>query len=153
MFCEINYCILYTTLTAIPTGRYLALLIALCLYVPLVLASLALLAGAALGSPWLLLPWMVLIPLDVIRGLISSILVLVLSQGLLARIATGIFFLGLQFLHVCAGWFAETISSLCSQISLWILVLAKFQWLRHRHRPQPQYDLRQPFPPQQVRRP
>lgn len=120
-------------------ARSLALLIALCLYVPLVLASLGLLAGVATGFSWLLLPWLILMPLDIIRGLISSVLILIMPGHTLARIATGIFFLGLQFLH----------------ISLWILVLAKFQRLRHRRRlrhgaavgPQPQYDVRQPFPP------
>jgi len=39
-------------------------------------------------------------PLDIIRGLVSTILILILNHGQLARIATGIFFLGLQFLHV-----------------------------------------------------
>jgi hypothetical protein len=76
------------------------LLIDLCLYVPLIIASLALLVGVCLNSPWLLLPWLILMPFDVLRGLISSILILLMSHGLLARIATGIFFLGLQFLHV-----------------------------------------------------
>ena len=70
------------------------------LYALLILASLLLVAGVILGSSWLYIPWLILFPLDILRGLLSTILIFVDSHGLLARIATGLFFLGLQFLHV-----------------------------------------------------
>ena len=82
------------------SGRTLALLIALCIYIPMIVASLLVLIGICLHFSWLLLPWLIIMPLDIIRGLVSTILILILNHGQLARIATGIFFLGLQFLHV-----------------------------------------------------
>uniref|UniRef100_A0A914HE59 Uncharacterized protein n=1 Tax=Globodera rostochiensis TaxID=31243 RepID=A0A914HE59_GLORO len=98
--------------------RYVLLLFALCLYIPLIFASILLLAGICLSSEWLLIPWLILLPLDILRGLFSCLFIFLLSHGNLARIATGIFFLGLQFLH----------------ISLWIIVLAKFQRIHYRKR-------------------
>ncbi|CAK5060647.1 unnamed protein product [Meloidogyne enterolobii] len=113
-------------------GRTLALLIALCVYIPMIVASLLVLIGICLHFSWLLLPWLIIMPLDIIRGLVSTILILILNHGQLARIATGIFFLGLQFLH----------------ISLWILVLAKFLRMRQHHVVvHHQYDSRHPYPP------
>ncbi|KAF7636360.1 hypothetical protein Mgra_00004141 [Meloidogyne graminicola] len=112
-------------------GRTLALIIALCVYILMIIASLLVLLGICLHFSWLLLPWLIIMPLDILRGLISTILILILNHGQLARIATGIFFLGLQFLH----------------ISLWILILAKFLRMRRHHVViHRQYGSRQ-FPP------
>uniref|UniRef100_A0A915ERC2 Uncharacterized protein n=1 Tax=Ditylenchus dipsaci TaxID=166011 RepID=A0A915ERC2_9BILA len=78
--------------------RYSTLVFDIFLYVLLILASVILLVGLALYNQWFLIPWMVLI------------------HGNLARIATGIFFLGLQFFH----------------ISILLIIIAKFQRIHNR---------------------
>ncbi|KAL3090301.1 hypothetical protein niasHS_006753 [Heterodera schachtii] len=105
-------------------NRYVLLVIALCLYIPLIFASILLLAGVSLSSKWLLIPWLILLPLDILRGLFSSLFIFLFSQSDLARIATGIFFLGLQLFH----------------ISLWIIILAKFQRIHYRKHGNGFYD-------------
>lgn len=91
--------------------RFVVLIIDVCLYAGIVLASLLLLIGIACYSQWLLLPWLFLMALDVIRGTISTLFIFVLTYGNLARIATAIFFLGLQTFH----------------LAIWLIILAKFQ--------------------------
>ncbi|KAI6187655.1 hypothetical protein M3Y98_00268000 [Aphelenchoides besseyi] len=91
--------------------RYLTLLANIILYIALALASVILLFGLCVYNQWFLIPWIILMVVDIIRGFISVLLIFIFSHGNLARIATGIFFLGLQCLHV----------------SLLLIVVAKFQ--------------------------
>ncbi|CAI5444842.1 unnamed protein product [Caenorhabditis angaria] len=91
--------------------RYTMLLLDIFLYVSLVLASIVLLVGLCVYNQWLLVPWIILMAVDIVRGFISVFFIFWYSYGNLARIATGIFFLGLQFLH----------------ISLLLIIVAKFQ--------------------------
>ncbi|KAI1721228.1 hypothetical protein Ddc_07674 [Ditylenchus destructor] len=97
--------------------RYSVLVFDICLYVLLVAASIILLAGLAMYNQWFLIPWIILMFVDIIRGIISTIFIFVYSHGNLARIATGIFFLGLQFFH----------------ISILLIIVAKFQRI-HNHK-------------------
>jgi len=97
--------------------RYSSLVFDICLYVLLILASVILLVGLAVYNQWFLIPWIVLMFVDIVRGVISVIFIFVLSHGNLARIATGIFFLGLQFFH----------------ISILLIIIAKFQRI-HNHK-------------------
>lgn len=96
--------------------RYSSLVFDIFLYVLLILASVILLVGLALYNQWLLIPWIVLMFVDIVRGVISTVFIFVLSHGNLARIATGIFFLGLQFFH----------------ISILLIIIAKFQRIHNR---------------------
>ncbi|KAF1761951.1 hypothetical protein GCK72_010210 [Caenorhabditis remanei] len=109
-------------------NRNVLLLVDLILYVSLVVASLILLLGICCRNQWLLLPWGLLMILDIVRGFISVFFIFWYSYGNLARIATGIFFLGLQFLH----------------ISLWMSMAAKFQKMYNRNNgiPDKVYDVR-----------
>ncbi|CAB3402670.1 unnamed protein product [Caenorhabditis bovis] len=108
--------------------RYTMLLLDVFLYVSLVLASILLLIGLCAYNQWLLVPWIILISVDIIRGFISVFFIFWYSYGNLARIATGIFFLGLQFLH----------------ISLLLIIIAKFQRIHNRRNgiPDKVYDIR-----------
>uniref|UniRef100_A0A8R1HZ32 Uncharacterized protein n=1 Tax=Caenorhabditis japonica TaxID=281687 RepID=A0A8R1HZ32_CAEJA len=110
------------------SNRYVSLVIDILLYVSLVLASIVLLVGLCTYNQWLLVPWMFLMIIDVVRGFISVFFIFWYSYGNLARIATGIFFLGLQFLHV----------------SLWMIIAAKFQRIYNRRNgiPDKVYDVR-----------
>jgi hypothetical protein len=115
--------------------RYLTLLFDIFLYVLIVAASVALLIGLCTDNQFLLIPWIVLMTVDIIRGTISVLFIFVLSHGNLARIATGIFFLGLQFLHT----------------SLLLLIIAKFQRVHNRKKGivtegDKQYDPRMAYP-------
>ncbi|CAI4228990.1 unnamed protein product [Auanema sp. JU1783] len=96
--------------------RYTTLVVNLFIYVGMILASILLLIGLAIYNQWLLVPWIVLLAIDIIRGLISVFFIFFFSYGNLARIATGIFFLGLQFFH----------------ISLLMIIIAKFQRIYNR---------------------
>ncbi|CAJ0581058.1 unnamed protein product, partial [Mesorhabditis spiculigera] len=96
--------------------RNLWLLIDVSLWVLLILASVLLIVGIVIYNHWLLVPWMLLMAIDIIRGFISTFMIFWLSHSNLARIATGIFFLGLQILH----------------ISLLMLIVAKFQKIYNR---------------------
>jgi len=98
--------------------RYLTLLFDIILYGLLVLASIILLIGICTYNQWFLIPWIFLMAIDIIRGFISVLVIFVYSHGYLARIATGIFFLGLQCLH----------------ISLLLIIVAKFQRIHNRKR-------------------
>jgi len=98
--------------------RQTVLLIDIVLYCLIVLASVLLLIGLAIYSQWFLVPWILLMALDIIRGFISVIFIFVYSHGNLARIATGIFFLGLQFFH----------------ISILMIIIAKAQRMYNRNR-------------------
>ncbi|GMT19911.1 hypothetical protein PFISCL1PPCAC_11208, partial [Pristionchus fissidentatus] len=91
--------------------RYFHLLFDIFIYVSMIICSLLLLIGIYTYNHWLLAPWIVLMPIEIIRGLISTFYIFWYSHSNLARIATGIFFLGLQIFH----------------ISMWVLVIAKFQ--------------------------
>ncbi|CAI2349012.1 unnamed protein product [Caenorhabditis sp. 36 PRJEB53466] len=110
------------------SNRYVSLVIDIILYVSLVLASVILLVGLCSYNQWLLLPWAFLMIIDIVRGFISVFFIFWYSYGNLARIATGIFFLGLQFLH----------------ISLWMIIAAKFQRIYNRRNgiPDKVYDVR-----------
>jgi len=96
--------------------RYSAEVFDIFLYALLILASLLLLAGIAFYSEWLLIPWIVLMAVDIVRGFISTIFIFIYSYGNLARLATAIFFLGLQFFHV----------------SMIVIIIAKFQRIHNR---------------------
>uniref|UniRef100_A0A0N4VNB0 Conserved plasma membrane protein n=1 Tax=Enterobius vermicularis TaxID=51028 RepID=A0A0N4VNB0_ENTVE len=98
------------------TWRKFTLIIDLVLYVTLIIASILLLIGIATYFEWLLLPWIFLMAFDIIRGIISVIFIFIVAHWNLARIATGIFFLGLQFFH----------------ISILMIIIAKFQRI-HNH--------------------
>ncbi|TKR67351.1 hypothetical protein L596_023517 [Steinernema carpocapsae] len=100
------------------TVRYTLLVLNILLYVAIVIASILLLIALALYNEWLLLPWIFLMAIDIIRGLISVLFIFIFSHGNLARIATGIFFLGLQFFH----------------ISILMIIIAKFQRIYNRKR-------------------
>ncbi|KAL6726599.1 hypothetical protein Aduo_008556 [Ancylostoma duodenale] len=109
--------------------RYTVLLVNIFLYVGIVLASILLLIGLSIYNQWLLVPWIILMGIDIIRGLISVLFIFIYSYGNLARIATGIFFLGLQFFH----------------ISLLMIIIAKFQRIHNRRNGivmDPQFDSR-----------
>jgi len=68
---------------------------------------------------WHLVPWLVMMVLDVIRGTILCILIFVWSDGDIRKIAVSIFFLGLQLFHM----------------SLMLIIFAKFQRMRGRRHP------------------
>uniref|UniRef100_A0A915AVZ6 Uncharacterized protein n=1 Tax=Parascaris univalens TaxID=6257 RepID=A0A915AVZ6_PARUN len=97
--------------------RKFTLIVDIILYVLLILASVVLLIGLATYIEWLLLPWIFLMVLDIIRGFISVFFIFFFAHWNLARIATGIFFLGLQFFH----------------ISLVMIMIAKFQRMYNRN--------------------
>jgi len=116
--------------------RYPMLLFDIVLYALLVLASIALLIGICAYNQWFLIPWIFLMAIDIIRGFISVLVILIFSHGYLARIATGIFFLGLQCLH----------------ISMLLIIIAKFQRIYNRKRglsidADRPYDPRAIYPP------
>ncbi|CAL2036692.1 hypothetical protein CAEBREN_09735 [Caenorhabditis brenneri] len=109
-------------------NRSVSLFIDILLYGSLILASIILLIGLCSYNHWLLLPWAFLMIIDIVRGFISVFFIFWYSYGNLARVATGIFFLGLQFLH----------------ISLWMIIAAKFQRIYNRRNgiPDKVYDVR-----------
>ncbi|KAJ1352210.1 hypothetical protein KIN20_008416 [Parelaphostrongylus tenuis] len=98
--------------------RYTVLVVNIFIYVCVVLASILMLIGLLIYNQWLLVPWLIIMAIDIIRGLISVFFIFLFSYGNLARIATGIFFLGLQFFH----------------ISLLMIVIAKFQRIYNRRK-------------------
>jgi len=59
--------------------RYSAEVFDIFLYAFLCLASLLLLAGIIFYSEWLLIPWIVLMAVDIIRGTISTIFIFIYS--------------------------------------------------------------------------
>ncbi|VDM60802.1 unnamed protein product [Angiostrongylus costaricensis] len=79
--------------------RYTTLVVNIFVYVCVVLASILMLLGLLIYNQWLLVPWMIIMAIDIIRGFISVLFIFIYSYGNLARIATAIFFLGLQFFH------------------------------------------------------
>ncbi|GMR43370.1 hypothetical protein PMAYCL1PPCAC_13565, partial [Pristionchus mayeri] len=81
------------------------------IYVLMIICSLLVLVGVCTYNYWLLVPWLVIMLVEIIRGLISCFFLFWYSHGNLARLATAIFFTGLQIFHM----------------SLWVLILAKFQ--------------------------
>ncbi|VDM96154.1 unnamed protein product [Thelazia callipaeda] len=104
-------------------------------YVLLIIASMLLLIGLSTYVEWLLLPWIFLMILDVIRGLITVFFILSFAHWNLVRIASGIFFLGMQFFH----------------ISLVMIMIAKFQRMHNRKTgnvidTDKQYDSRTVYP-------
>ncbi|KAI6220345.1 hypothetical protein M3Y99_01608700 [Aphelenchoides fujianensis] len=110
---------LYTEELILSHGwRYTTLLFNITLYILLVIASVLLLIGLCIYNEWLLLPWIFLMAVDIIRGFITVLLIFIFGHWYLARIAAGIFFLGLQCLHV----------------SLLLIIVAKFQRIHARRR-------------------
>lgn len=97
--------------------RRFALIVDIILYVLLIIASIILLIGLASYIEWLLLPWIFLMSFEIIRGMISVFFIFLFAHWNLARIATGIFFLGLQFFH----------------ISIIMIMIAKFQKMHNRN--------------------
>ncbi|GMS90109.1 hypothetical protein PENTCL1PPCAC_12284, partial [Pristionchus entomophagus] len=91
--------------------RYLHLIIDIVIYICVILASLLVLVGVCTYNYWLLIPWLAIMGVEIIRGLISCFFMFWYSHGNLARLAAAIFFTGVQVLHM----------------SLWVLMLAKFQ--------------------------
>ncbi|CEF68668.1 Hypothetical protein SRAE_2000332300 [Strongyloides ratti] len=98
--------------------RYVTLLVDVFLWAALIVASILCLIGLAIYNEWLLIPWILLMLIEVIRGIISVVFIFIFSHGNLARIATGIFFLGVQFFHV----------------SILMVMIAKFQRMYNRNR-------------------
>uniref|UniRef100_A0A1I7XX92 Conserved plasma membrane protein n=1 Tax=Steinernema glaseri TaxID=37863 RepID=A0A1I7XX92_9BILA len=105
--------------------RYGTLVFNIILFIAIVIASILLLISIALYNEWLMVPWIALMAIEVIRGLISVFFIFLFSHGNLARIATGIFFLGLQFFH----------------ISILMIIIAKFQRMYNRKRGLPVYEV------------
>ncbi|KAF8357251.1 hypothetical protein PRIPAC_92246 [Pristionchus pacificus] len=91
--------------------RYLHLIVDILIYIGVILCSLLLLVGVCTYSYWCLAPWLVVMLIEIVRGLISCFFMFWYSHGNLARLAAAIFFTGLQIFHM----------------SLWVLILAKFQ--------------------------
>uniref|UniRef100_A0A5S6QQJ1 MARVEL domain-containing protein n=1 Tax=Trichuris muris TaxID=70415 RepID=A0A5S6QQJ1_TRIMR len=91
--------------------RYPVLVINIIIFLIVSVSSILLLFALCLKSPWLMIPWICSVLLDVVRGFISCIMIFVLSGGDVRKIAVGVFFLGLQLFH----------------ISLILIVTAKFQ--------------------------
>lgn len=60
--------------------RYSTLVFNIFLYVLLILASVILLVGLAVYSQWLLIPWIILMCVDIIRGIISVLFIFFLSH-------------------------------------------------------------------------
>lgn len=98
--------------------RYTTLVVNIFIYSCVVLASILMLIGLLAYNQWLLVPWIIMMAIDIIRGLISVVFIFIYSYGNLARIATAIFFLGLQFFH----------------ISLLMIIIAKFQRMYNRRK-------------------
>uniref|UniRef100_A0A914Z5L5 Uncharacterized protein n=1 Tax=Panagrolaimus superbus TaxID=310955 RepID=A0A914Z5L5_9BILA len=69
-------------------------------YILIVIASLLMLVGLLIYNQYLLIPWILLMCVEVFRGLISVFFMFWYSYLNLARLAAAIFFLGLQFFHV-----------------------------------------------------
>ncbi|KAK0421233.1 hypothetical protein QR680_015127 [Steinernema hermaphroditum] len=107
--------------------RYGVLVFNIILFIAIVIASILLLISVALYNEWLMLPWIGLMAIEVIRGLISVLFIFIFSHWNLARIATGIFFLGVQFFH----------------ISILMIIIAKFQRMYNRKRGLPVYEVTQ----------
>ncbi|EPB74443.1 hypothetical protein ANCCEY_06453 [Ancylostoma ceylanicum] len=59
--------------------RYTVLLVNIFLYVGIVLASILLLIGLSIYNQWLLVPWIILMGIDIIRGLISVLFIFIYS--------------------------------------------------------------------------
>uniref|UniRef100_A0AC35TUK2 Conserved plasma membrane protein n=1 Tax=Rhabditophanes sp. KR3021 TaxID=114890 RepID=A0AC35TUK2_9BILA len=97
--------------------RYTLLLVNVFLWVALIIASILCLIGLAIYNEWLLLPWIGLMVIEVIRGLISTFFIFWLSYGNLARLTVGITALAFQFFH----------------ISLLLVMFAKFQRMHNRN--------------------
>ncbi|KAM3722595.1 NADH-quinone oxidoreductase subunit K [Dirofilaria immitis] len=117
------------------TWRRSTLVIDIILYVLIIIASILLLIGLASYVEWLLVPWIFLMILDIIRGLIIVFFIFFYAYWNLVRIATAIFFLGLQFFH----------------ISLVMIMIAKFQRMHNRNigniiDGDKQYDARTVYP-------
>jgi len=110
---------LYTAELKHPTPhRATLLIIDLFIFVVLLIGAVLLLIAMLVYVQWLLLPWLFAMGVDVLRGIISVLFIFIYSHGNLARIATGIFFLGLQFFH----------------ISLMMIIVAKFQRMHDKSR-------------------
>jgi hypothetical protein len=104
------------------------------LYILIVIASLIMLVGLLIHNQWLLIPWIILMCIEVFRGFISVFFMFWYSYLNLARLAAAIFFLGLQLFH----------------ISLIVLVIAKFQRMHNRNTgavvdADKQYDPQRPY--------
>ncbi|CDW58285.1 hypothetical protein TTRE_0000659201 [Trichuris trichiura] len=79
--------------------RYPVLVINMIIYLIIIISSVLLLFALCLKSPWLMIPWICSVLLDVVRGFISCVMIFVLSGGDVRKIAVGVFFLGLQLFH------------------------------------------------------
>uniref|UniRef100_A0A1I7WC10 Uncharacterized protein n=1 Tax=Heterorhabditis bacteriophora TaxID=37862 RepID=A0A1I7WC10_HETBA len=117
--------------------RYMILLVNVFIYVAMIIASILLLIGLSIYNQWLFVPWIIVISIDIIRGLISVLFIFIFSYLNLARIATGIFFLGLQFFHVSVNCFQHCLlifptKFLTFQISLLMIIIAKFQRIHNK---------------------
>jgi hypothetical protein len=110
--------------------RYTLHLFNLILWALLIPASILLLIGVCAYFEWLLIPWMLLMVVDIVRGFISTVFIAIYSYGNLARWATAIFFLGLMLFH----W------------SMLILIIAKFQRIHNRRKGIP-VDGNRPYDP------
>lgn len=117
-FCTLGW---YTEELKFTGVRYPVLVIDIVLYILIILASLLVFVALCLTIPYLLLPWIGFMVLDVIRGTISCIFIFIYASTApepIKPVATGIFFLGLQFFH----------------ISLILIMIAVFQKMLNRMR-------------------
>lgn len=71
-----NYRVLFPAFS----DRYSVLLFDVVLYALIVVASVLLLIGLAVYSQWLLLPWILLMLVDIVRGTISAIMIFFYSH-------------------------------------------------------------------------
>jgi len=112
---------LYTEETKFNWGiRYPILIINIVIYTLVIIAAILIFVALCVNLPWLILPWIGMMCLDIFRGLISVIVIFVYSGGDIRKIAVGIFFLGLQLFHM----------------SLVLIMIAFFQWMLAKSRGQ-----------------
>lgn len=99
-FCTLGW---YTEELKFTGVRYPVLVIDIVLFILIIISALLVFVALCVRIPYFLLPWIGFMCLDVVRGTISCILIFVyahMAPEVIKPIATGIFFLGLQFFHV-----------------------------------------------------
>jgi len=96
--------------------RYPVLWFNIVVFCFVLIGAILLLVALCTTIQWLLVPYMIFLIVDIIRGIASCIVIFVLSKGDIRKIAVGIFFLGMQLFH----------------ISLVMIVFAKFQRMQNK---------------------
>jgi len=98
--------------------RLPVLCVSIAIFALLIICAILLFVALCTEISWLLAPWLGIMALDVIRGIIFCILIFVWSDSDIRKIAVGIFFLGLQLFHM----------------SLMLIIYAKMQRMRNKER-------------------